>query len=182
MKKWLCGFLAAIMALMIFSACTSNSTPEIDAKLCYPDDLETELTTSKEDVVEKRGLVYDEESDTYSLSDDGDGLSIIDGHKFAAAFAFNSDDLLYKILYIPSSKDDNPPTFDDMKEYLDSVYGESEEFVDEILKEEGLAWTTKTSKGTYRIALVEDNDSFFIDVQGVSGDVRSDSLKDLEEK
>ena len=182
MKKWLCGFLAAIMALMVFSACASNSTPEIDAKLCYPDDLETELTTPKEKVVEKRGLVYDEESDTYSLSDDGDGLSIIDGHKFAAAFSFNSDNLLYKIFYIPSSKDDNPPTFDDMKEYLDSVYGESEEYVDEVLKQEGLAWTTKTSKGTYQIALVEDDDSFLIYVQGISGDVRPDFLKDLEEE
>jgi len=182
MKKWLCGFLAAIMALMVFSACASNSTPEIDAKLCYPDDLETELTTPEEEAAEKRGLVYNEEYGNYTLSDDGDGLSIIDGHKFVALFEFNDDGLLCKITYMPSSKDDNPPTFDDMKEYLDSVYGESEEYVDEALKQEGLAWTTKTSKGTYRIALVEDDDSFLIYVQGISGDVRPDFLKDLEEE
>ena len=182
MKKWLCGFLAAMMALMVFSACASNSTPEIDAKLCYPDDLETELTTPEEEVVEKRGLVYDEEYGDYALSDEGDKFSIIDGHKFLALFEFNDDGLLWRITYFSPQVENGHPTFDDMKEYLDSVYGESEEFVDEVLKQEGLAWTTKTSKGTYQIALVEDDDSFLIYVQGISGDIRSDFLKDLEEE
>ena len=47
MKKWLCGFLAAVTAIFAFSSCASQNNSQVDKKLCYLEDSQMELLTPK---------------------------------------------------------------------------------------------------------------------------------------
>lgn len=179
MKKWFSVFLATVTAIFAFSSCASQNNSQVDKKLCYLEDSQMELLTPKNTVVEKKGLVYSEEYEDYSYPE-GEYATINDV-PFLASFKFNSEDVLASVFYIPADENSSTSQMDEMKKYLDSVYGESEEYSNEY-EEEGYSWTTETDKGTYQIALVKysSSDLFRIDVEGITGDVRTDSQKDLD--
>lgn len=179
MRKWICGLLSAVTVLLVLSSCASQNITQIDAKLCYLEDSQMELLTPKNTVVEKKGLVYSEEYSSYSYPEEQ--FVTIDDTSFLASFTFNSEDILASAFYIPVGEDSSTPQMDEMKKYLDSVYGESEEYSNEY-GEEGYSWTTETERGTYQVALIKyDSQLFRIDVKGITGDVRTDSQKRLDD-
>lgn len=176
MKNWFCCFLAILIVVFTLPSCTSQNDPQIDKSLCYLEDAQMELLTPKDTVVEKKGLVYSEEHHDYSYPE-GEYATINDT-PFLASFEFNSSDVLADAFYIPMSENFS---FAEMKEYLDSIYGQSEEYANEY-EEEGYSWTTETEKGTYQILLLKYSSELFrIDVQGITGDVRTDSQKRLDD-
>lgn len=182
MKKWFSVFLAAVTVIFALSSCASQSNSQVDKKLCYLEDSQMELLTPKNTVIEKNGLVYSEEHNDYSYPEGK--YAIINDISFLASFTFNSEDVLASAFYIPVADDENSsmPQMEEMKEYLDSVYGQSKEYSNEY-EEEGYSWTTETNRGTYQIALVAYSSSelFRIDLEGVTGDVRTDSQKKLDD-
>ena len=178
MKKWFCCFLVALTAIFVFSSCGFQNSSQPDIKLCYLEDSQTALLTPKDTIVEKKGWVYSEEYDNYSYPE---GESVTIGKiPFLASFQFNSEDILAYAFYVPADENSSTLQMDETKEYLDSIYGPSEEYANEY-DEEGYSWIIETEKGNYRIALVESLGTFRIDVEGITGDVRTDSKKSLEE-
>ena len=147
MKKVMSILLVAVIMLLCLSGCGGD-----DAKLYFPDNSSLKLTASEEEIVSAQGLVSKDSEGLYGLNDGS--LTDINGIKFSSIYAFSSDGELVQVIYslrdpqtasLIKDKEEISQIFNQLKNYFDSIYGQSHDYVG--YEGSGYSWTLPESNG-----------------------------------
>lgn len=162
MKKSVCLILSVLFIVLAFTSCASQEKHD---KTAYLEDSSLSLTTPKAEAVEKLGLNSQDLGANISAYVYPEGkYATINNVSFTGLFQFDDDSFLKYASYIPADENLSANEKDKMKKYLDSVYGESQEYANEY-DETGVSWTTEVDGKTFQIALLDNYQPFKIIVE-----------------
>ena len=159
MKKVMSILLAAVIMLLCLSGCGGD-----DAKLYFPDNSSLKLTASEEEIIKAQNLelvntqIEDIKFEKYIPNDDS--LTEIDGIQLSCSYNFNDNHLLSSVSYSTRSTLDYQPiseevsneegivsVYEQLTEYLKSVYGQPKEHKLEDAGQSGYYWDLDDSQG-----------------------------------
>lgn len=162
MKKSVCLILSVLFILLAFTSCASQGKHD---KTAYLEDSSLSLTTPKDEVIEKLGLVSSELLEALYSYPEGKYVTI-NNVSMEASFVFDyQEEFLSIVTYFPVDESLPADSKDKMKKYLDSIYGsESQEYASEY-DETGLYWTTEVDGETFHVVLVNNCDPLKVRVE-----------------
>lgn len=162
MKKSVCLILSVLFIVLAFTSCVSQEKHD---KTAYLEDSSLSLTTPKDEVIEKLGLVSSELLEALYSYPEGKYVTI-NNVSMEASFVFDyQEEFLSIVTYFPVDESLPADSKDKMKKYLDSIYGsESQEYASEY-DETGLYWTTEVDGETFQVVLVNSCDPLKVRVE-----------------